>query len=97
MKKQIFAICIGLACTGGALGSSIGATKSDSAEAPSKESREKMAAAHENMAQCLRSEATIEDCHKQMMDQCHDTNGDCPMMGKGMMQHHKAHKKQTEK
>lgn len=44
---------------------------------PTKEMREKMAAAHDKMAVCLRSDRAIEDCHAEMMKN-HDT----------MMHHH---------
>jgi len=39
----------------------------DTRPAPTKEQREKMAEAHEQMAACLRSDKAIEDCHKEMM------------------------------
>ncbi len=53
--------------------------------APSKETREKMAVLHEQMAACLRSDKSIEDCRSAMMKSCHDTLGaqGCQMMGKG--------------
>jgi hypothetical protein len=35
--------------------------------APTKEMREKMAKAHEDMAACLRSDRTVEECHSEMM------------------------------
>jgi len=44
---------------------------------PTKEQREKMAAEHDKIAACLRSDQAIEVCHKEMM-QYHDT----------MMHHH---------
>jgi hypothetical protein len=34
---------------------------------PTKEMREKMAKAHEEMATCLRSDRAIEECHSEMM------------------------------
>ncbi len=53
--------------------------------APSKETREKMAVLHEQMAACLRSDKDISTCHTEMRKNCHDTLGaeGCPMMGKG--------------
>jgi hypothetical protein len=53
---------------------------------PSKETREKMAVLHEQMAACLRSDKTIADCHAEMMQGCQQSLGDhgCPMMGMGM-------------
>lgn len=55
--------------------------------APSKETREKMASLHEQMAACLRSDKPIADCHSQMMKSCQDAMGEqgCRMMGHGMM------------
>ncbi len=52
---------------------------------PSKETREKMAALHEQMAACLRSDKSINDCRTEMMKSCRETLGPqgCPMMGKG--------------
>lgn len=54
--------------------------------APSKEMREKMAAIHERMAVCLRSDRTFAECREQMQQNCSDTMGEraCPMMGMGM-------------
>ncbi len=40
--------------------------------APTKEMRMKMAQAHERMAECLRSERTMADCHKEMKHERHD-------------------------
>jgi len=58
---------------------------SSTAQAPSKETREKMAALHEQMAACLRSEKSIDECRTEMMKSCRDAMGPqgCPMMGKG--------------
>src|SRR5690349_9511765 len=58
---------------------------SDSQAAPSKELREKMAAMHEQMATCLRSDKTVAECRKEMMQSCRHTMGSdaCPMMGMG--------------
>ena len=53
---------------------------------PSKEMRAKMAAAHEQMAACLRSEKSMADCRKEMMKSHHELMGEqgCPMMEMGM-------------
>ena len=55
---------------------------------PSKEMRAKMAAAHDRMAACLRSDKAIADCRSEMMANCRETMGEqgCRMMGMGM--HH---------
>jgi hypothetical protein len=44
-----------------------------------------MAALHEQMAACLRSDKSIADCQTEMMKSCRDTMGTqaCPMMGMG--------------
>ncbi|MGE0763003.1 MAG: hypothetical protein AB7N80_06975 [Bdellovibrionales bacterium] len=73
-----------------------------SATAPSAESREQMASAHEQMAKCLRSEAPVQDCHQQMREQCQNMKNaeGCPMMGKmgkGPMRNRKANSPTTEK
>lgn len=53
--------------------------------APSKEVREKMAALHEKMAACLRSDKTIDACRTEMRASCYQTVGaqTCPMIGMG--------------
>ncbi len=52
---------------------------------PTKEQRMKMAEAHTKMAECLKSEKTMKDCHTEMMTSCKEANGGkCPMMGGGM-------------
>ena len=53
---------------------------------PSKETREKMATAHERMAACLRTDKPIAECHTQMMKSVGHVPGasGCPMMSAGM-------------
>ncbi|MGZ3772915.1 MAG: hypothetical protein ACXVCY_05335 [Pseudobdellovibrionaceae bacterium] len=57
---------------------------------PTTEQREKMAVMHEDMAKCLRTNKTMEECHTQMMKEC-PMGQACGMMGqwkgkgKGMM------------
>ncbi len=61
----------------------------------SKDTREKMATIHEQMAACLRSDKSIADCHSEMRKSCKDLGEDgCPMMGMGM--HHPKHQPSTE-
>ena len=67
------------------------------------EQRQKMAAAHEKMAACLKSESTLESCHMEMKKTCEDNMGEhqCPMMGamhgmKGKMKHKEMHKEMHE-
>ncbi len=51
----------------------------------SKEARQKMAEMHQQMADCLKSDKTYLECHKNMMANCPMTNeGSCPMMGSAM-------------
>jgi len=69
---------------------SLAATQPPSAPTTvTKESREKMAVLHEQMAACLRSDKPLADCHSEMRKSCKESMGDqgCPMMGKGMGQH----------
>ena len=49
--------------------------------APTKEMREKMAVAHEQMAVCLRSDRPIEECHDDMK-KLHDSMGHDRRMGR---------------
>jgi hypothetical protein len=48
----------------------------------SKETREKMAALHEQMAACLRSDKSFAECHGTMIKSCQEQLGSdgCPMM-----------------
>jgi hypothetical protein len=52
---------------------------------PSKDTREKMAVLHQQMAACLRSDKSFADCRDEMRKNCHTTVGpqDCPMTGMG--------------
>jgi hypothetical protein len=57
---------------------------------PSPETRQQMAAVHQKMADCLRSDRPFAECRSEMMKSCHDMMGEdgCPMMGgPGMMGH----------
>jgi hypothetical protein len=56
---------------------------SAAAATPSKETREKMATMHEQMAACLRSVKPIADCRKEAMKYHQELMGKdgCPMMG----------------
>lgn len=53
------------------------------------EQRQKMAALHEKMAACLKSDSKIETCHMEMKKSCMENMGEhqCQMMGgmHGMM------------
>ncbi len=51
----------------------------------SREVREKMAALHEQMASCLRSDKSVAQCHDELMKSCEEQLGTtgCPMMGMG--------------
>jgi hypothetical protein len=50
---------------------------------PSKEQRERMAALHEKMAACLRSDKEFSVCRDEMRKSCQAMSGEqgCPMMG----------------
>lgn len=45
-----------------------GAAPAAAPAAPSKEMRERMAAMHEHLAACLRSDKSVEACHHEMME-----------------------------
>jgi hypothetical protein len=55
-----------------------------SASAPSKETREKMAAVHEQMAACLRSDKSITECRTETMQKCQAMLGQQSCRGMGM-------------
>lgn len=57
----------------------------DSSLTVSKETRDKLAAMHEQMAACLRSEKTFAECRTEMRTACRETmnNVGCPSMGMG--------------
>lgn len=61
------------------------ATETKPLPALSKETREKLAALHEQMAACLRSDKSIADCHAEMRAACTASlkNMGCPSMGMG--------------
>lgn len=40
-----------------------------------KEQRDNMAKIHEKMAECLRSDKTLQDCHAEMKNSCHESMG----------------------
>ena len=67
------------------------AADSPAAAAPpmDKAAREKMAAMHDGMAACLRSEKTVSSCHEEMQRKCSEAfgAGGCPMAMEG---HHMA-------
>jgi hypothetical protein len=61
---------------------------------PSKEARQQMAAVHQKMADCLKSDRPMAECRSEMMSSCRTMMGEkgCPMMehagggmGPGMM------------
>lgn len=71
-----------------ALSSAAFATDPPAAPTPTKEMRERMALLHEQMAACLRSDKSIDECRTEMMKHCHATMGNqgCTrMMGTGGM------------
>ncbi len=63
----------------------------------SKETREKMATIHEQMAACLRSDKSLAECHSEMRKSCTDLGDQgCPMMGMGGMgMHHPTRQPQS--
>jgi hypothetical protein len=65
-------------------------TQRQSSKQPTPEMRQKMAAAHDKMATCLRSDRPVKECREEMMESCHKMMGKdgCPMMD-GMMHSHR--------
>ncbi len=69
-----------------------------------KEMREKMAETHLKMAECLKSDKAIDECHKEMMKSCEEKMGKdgCPMhkmhgQKMKMKMHHKDHEEKESK
>lgn len=91
MKAQVFAMALtALLVVSAQAADKKPADKAGGPE-PTAEQRQKLAAMHEKMAACLRSDRPVRDCHKEMMDTCHDMGKDCPMMrghGPGPMGDH---------
>ena len=94
MLLMIASLCLGSA---GAFAADTAAAKSPPSPPPhaqpappTKEMREKMAVVHEKAAACLRSDKPMNDCHEEMMKNCHDAGAHaCGMMEKHrkMMMH----------
>jgi len=94
-----YALIAALALVAAASASAAEPKKAAPAE-PTPEARQQMAAVHEKMAQCLRSDRPMAECRTEMMNACQEMvgAGSCPMMGKGaggmgpgMMGHGKMH------
>jgi hypothetical protein len=66
---------------------------------PSKEMREKMAAIHEQLAACLRSDKPIADCRKEAMKNHQEMvgKGGCPMMDMDHVTHKQVGKTDEKK
>ena len=69
-----------------AAGAALAADAPAATQTLSKEMRDKMAAVHEKMAGCLRSDKPFVDCRAEMQQTCKTMMGEqgCPMMGMGM-------------
>ena len=77
--------CIVLFSSGAALGADEGKSAPAGPVAPTPAARQQMAAIHEKMAACLRSDRPIADCRAEMLATCQATMGQtgCPMLGAG--------------
>ena len=94
MKNMMRVLCVLAMCGGVSIAQAEGkADKSKPTTPVSKEDREKMAAVHEKMAACLRSDKSFDVCHDEMKA-AHEKGEGCPMMGdhEGMKHHHHAEK-----
>lgn len=58
---------------------------SNAADMTEKESRQKMAEMHQQMADCLKSDKTMDECHGEMRTSCLEFRKSMPMMKDGMM------------
>ena len=86
MKLTWITLASTLLCAQVAIGADAPAATSAAApSAVSKDTREKMAALHEKMAACLRSDKPIAECRNEMMKSCRESIGAqaCPMAGFG--------------
>lgn len=92
-------VLAGLAVILGTVGIALAAEPpSATPAAPSKESREKMAMFHEQLAACLRSDKPIAECHEQAMKHHHEMGDEgCPMMDKDHHHHDHTMQKQPAK
>jgi len=68
IRQTLLAAFIAVACASGAFAS---ATTKHECPDPSKEDREKMAVAHEQMAACLRSDKPAMECHNELAKSQH--------------------------
>lgn len=88
MRKFLVCTSIVMILTSGAAGAAETKTEKTNPSKPqelSKAQREQMAILHEKMAQCLRSEKSLQECHQELRAQCQEMIGTegCPMMGMG--------------
>ena len=63
-------------------------TKATNYPAMTTDMRSKMAEMHQQMATCLKSEKTFEECHNSMTNSCREFGQMMPMKGPGMMPGH---------
>ena len=79
-RKVIALAAIALAVTSAGVGFADDSATTSSPPTP--QMREKMAALHEKMAQCLRSTRPFDECRNQMRQQCHEhlEERNCAMM-----------------
>jgi len=81
-----------LAVLVGALGFAVAIDAAEPAETkPTKEMRATMAAAHERMAACLRTDRPMAECREEMRKSAPTMGEQCPMMG-NMQMHEGAEK-----
>ena len=92
LRQALVAMLIVLGCAGGTFAS---AAMKHECPNPSKEDREKMAAVHEQMAACLRSDKSIAECHKDLAKSQHQMMQMMGCPGGHKMHPHEAPKSQT--
>lgn len=88
MKKTILlGVVLTTLIAGGAFaqGSRTSNSTNDATTQITPQQRQNMAAIHEKMAACLRSDKPIDECRTEMQENCQEMAGGCPMAGMGRM------------
>lgn len=79
--RTIIPTALGLLFSLQACAGMMGKDRAELPPAMTAEQRENAAEAHVRMAECLRSNKTVDSCHSEMMQSCKQMKGSCPMMG----------------
>jgi len=93
IRQTLLAAFMALACASATFAS---ATDKRDCPTPSKEDREKMAVAHEQMAACLRSDEPAVECHKNLAKSQHQMMQMMGCPGQKHMHPHEGSKSDTK-